>query len=108
MAAASRQIIAGVSGSLRSLGALRAGVAEARSAAALDHPHILPIYDFGDEGDLPYIVMPLVSGGTLAERLQNGLPLERAIPINELAWSGTSPAIMPRTCTWSPGKRLRP
>jgi serine/threonine-protein kinase len=54
---------------------------EAALAAGLDHPHILPIYDFGEEGDLPYIVMPLVSGGTLAEQLQNGLALDRAIPI---------------------------
>jgi hypothetical protein len=34
MAAGSRRVIAGVSGSLRSLGALRTGVAEARSAGA--------------------------------------------------------------------------
>ena len=42
---------------------------EARTVAALEHPNILPIYDFGEEDGVPYLVMPLMTGGTLAERI---------------------------------------
>lgn len=43
---------------------------EARTAAVLsDHPNIINIYDFGVEGNLAYIVMPLLSGGSLQERI---------------------------------------
>jgi len=52
---------------------------EARLAASLDHPHILPVYDFGDEEGVPFLVMPRISGGTLAERL-----VGRPLPI---AWT---------------------
>ena len=48
---------------------------EARAVARLNHPNILPIYDFGqDEEGLSYIVMKYVAGGTLKDRL--GRPLE--------------------------------
>ena len=40
---------------------------EAKAVAKLDHPNILPIYDFGQEGDLSYIVMKYVAAGTLKE-----------------------------------------
>ena len=39
---------------------------EARAAAKLDHPHIVRLLDFGSEGGEFYIVMELVSGGSLA------------------------------------------
>jgi serine/threonine protein kinase len=47
---------------------------EARAAAALNHPHILPIHDFGkqslpDGRVIAYIVMPYITGGTLADRI---------------------------------------
>ena len=42
---------------------------EARTVAALEHPNILPIYDFGEQDGVPYLVMPLMTGGTLAERI---------------------------------------
>ncbi|MCK6577822.1 MAG: serine/threonine protein kinase [Anaerolineae bacterium] len=45
---------------------------EARTIARLQHPHILPVYDYGDEGDVLYLVMAYVSGGTLADRLRKG------------------------------------
>ena len=52
---------------------------EARTLAKLTHPSILPLYDFGNAGGVLYIVMPLMSGGTLAERLARG-----PLPLNEL------------------------
>lgn len=61
---------------------------EARTIANLEHPHILPIYDFGDyEGQL-YIVMRYVSGGSLEGLIERGalsvedtLRLARAIAL---------------------------
>ncbi len=44
-------------------------VREARTIAGLEHPNILPVYDFGQEGESVYLVMPLVPGGSLQDRL---------------------------------------
>ncbi len=41
---------------------------EARLVAGLDHPNIVPLYDFG-ESDALYLVMPFVSGGSMQEML---------------------------------------
>src|SRR6516164_5269152 len=38
---------------------------EARTVARLDHPSILPVFDFGEESDLLYLVMRLVRGESL-------------------------------------------
>jgi basic membrane protein A len=43
---------------------------EARLLAQLQHPHILPVFDYGEADGYPYIVMPFVQSGTLAELLQ--------------------------------------
>lgn len=45
---------------------------EMRFVARLEHPHILPIYDFDGNHDPPYIVMRLIGGGTLKEILNRG------------------------------------
>lgn len=42
---------------------------EAASAASLEHPNILPVWDYGEQEHTPYLVMPYVSGGTLKDRL---------------------------------------
>jgi TolB-like protein len=42
---------------------------EIGTAAALQHPHILPVYDSGAAGDFLYYVMPKVEGGSLRDRL---------------------------------------
>lgn len=48
---------------------------EAHAIAALRHPNIVTVYDFGVQDDLEYIVMEYVEGGTLKTRL-NGSPFE--------------------------------
>ncbi len=45
---------------------------EAKMIALLEHPAIVPVYDFGEEDGQPFIVMRYMSGGSLAERLKNG------------------------------------
>jgi eukaryotic-like serine/threonine-protein kinase len=42
---------------------------EAEVIAALEHPAIVPVYDFGWHGEQPYIVMRYMSGGSLDDRL---------------------------------------
>lgn len=42
---------------------------EARVAAALDHPNIVQLFDFGEENGVLYLVMPYVSGGSLQDQL---------------------------------------
>ena len=42
---------------------------EAKLLAQLQHAHILPVFDYGEEDNYPYIVMPFVSSGTLADTL---------------------------------------
>jgi eukaryotic-like serine/threonine-protein kinase len=44
---------------------------EAKAAASLSHPHIVSVYDAGEDDDTPYIAMEHVPGGTLKDRLQD-------------------------------------
>ena len=48
---------------------------EAEAASELDYPTILPIYAYGEQDGLPYIVMPYMPGGTLAEYVEQHGPL---------------------------------
>ncbi|HEU5349393.1 MAG TPA: protein kinase [Ktedonobacterales bacterium] len=48
---------------------------EADAAAALDHGNIVPIYEFGEQGSIAYIVMPYLSDGSLANFLTSGARL---------------------------------
>lgn len=45
---------------------------EARTIARLQHPHILPLYDYGDQEGLLYLVTPYMDGGSLADRIHAG------------------------------------
>lgn len=45
---------------------------EARTIARLQHPHILPLYDYGTQDDLVYLVMAYISGGTFENRITKG------------------------------------
>jgi serine/threonine-protein kinase len=42
---------------------------EARTIARLQHPHILPLYDYGVEDDILYLVMAYIEGGSLNKRI---------------------------------------
>ncbi|MFN7988706.1 MAG: serine/threonine-protein kinase [Thermoanaerobaculia bacterium] len=53
---------------------------EAQLVASLDHPNILPVYDYGDEEGLPYLVMPFLEGGTLRDRMVGSpVPFAQAV-----------------------------
>ena len=55
---------------------------EASLLATFQHPFILPMFDYGEEEGYPFIVMPLVSGGTLAARLcGEPLPWEQIVQV---------------------------
>ncbi len=55
---------------------------EARTIATLEHSSIVPLYETGKDGEWRYIVMRLMKGGTLAERLEQGpLSLEETTGI---------------------------
>ncbi|HYT27493.1 MAG TPA: FHA domain-containing serine/threonine-protein kinase [Ktedonobacteraceae bacterium] len=45
---------------------------EAKAVATLEHPNILPVYDYGEANGAPYLVMPYVGGGTLGDRMKQG------------------------------------
>src|SRR5579859_5812518 len=45
---------------------------EAQTIAALEHPAIVPVYDYGEEDGQPFLVMRLMTGGSLDERLKRG------------------------------------
>ncbi len=45
---------------------------EAKTIALLEHPAIVPVYDFGEEDGEPYIVMRFMSGGSLSDRIKQG------------------------------------
>ena len=57
-------------------------IRESRSAAAVDHPNIIPIYEAGDVGDSLFIAMRYVQGGDVRKLLEQGGPLPPA-----RAWS---------------------
>ena len=55
---------------------------EARAVSALNHPHICALYDVGRQDGVDYLVMELVEGETLADRLGRGpVPLEPALKL---------------------------
>jgi serine/threonine protein kinase/tetratricopeptide (TPR) repeat protein len=53
---------------------------EAQAAASVNHPHVCQVYEIGEEPGRPFIVMELLEGESLAERLKRGpLPVDEAL-----------------------------
>lgn len=62
-------ILRGATASLADLARFRG---EAETAARLNHPSIVPVYEVGQQGDLPFFTMRYVEGHTLARRVADG------------------------------------
>jgi eukaryotic-like serine/threonine-protein kinase len=66
---------------------------EARAVAALSHPHILAIHDFGHQDGVTYAVAELLEGETLRDRLSNGrLAVRKAVDLAGQIAQGLSAA----------------
>jgi eukaryotic-like serine/threonine-protein kinase len=66
---------------------------EAQAAAALNHPSILAVHDFGEHEGSPYIVTEFLDGETLRERLRPGaLPVRKATECAEHVARGLAAA----------------
>jgi serine/threonine-protein kinase len=57
---------------------LRRFRAEARLAASLDHPHVMRVFDWGEEGEGPYLVLEFLGGGSLRGLLDTGARLSHS------------------------------
>src|SRR5438105_2059847 len=66
---------------------------EAKAVAALSHPNILAIHDYGTDGAVTYAVMELLEGETLRGRLSRGpLPWREAVEIGGAVADGLAAA----------------
>jgi hypothetical protein len=67
---------------------------EAEAVARLSHDHVIPIHDVGEEGGVPFFVMPLLRGESLQERLarQKPLPVAEAVRIGRQMAEGLAAA----------------
>lgn len=68
-------------------GFLRRFRAEAQAAAALNHPHVVGIYDWGEDDSSPFLVLELFAGGSLRDLLDTGrrLSVAQAVAIGRQA-----------------------
>lgn len=49
---------------------------EARTLARLEHPHILPVYDYGEQAGTTYLVMRYINAGTLSDLIAQQGPMD--------------------------------
>ncbi len=57
---------------------------ETDAAASLEHPNIMPVYEYGERGGLAYLVMPYISAGTLRDVMEREGLLPFASAVNYL------------------------
>jgi|GEM_PF-6305348 len=66
---------------------------EAQAAAGVNHPNICPIYEINDQHDLPFIVMPFLSGQSLKEMMkETSLSIFEALKITGQVCNGLNAA----------------
>ncbi|GAB4513269.1 MAG: hypothetical protein OHK0046_13930 [Anaerolineae bacterium] len=53
---------------------------EAKTSAALEHPNIVPVYDYGTQEYVSYVVMRLLTGGSLEDRIEHSKKTGRPLP----------------------------
>ncbi|MDB4644462.1 SUMF1/EgtB/PvdO family nonheme iron enzyme [Rubripirellula sp.] len=77
----------------RSKTAVSRFLTEAQSIAALNHPNIVQIYDYGRAKDGPFLIMEFVEGSSLLDKCREGaIPLEEAIDLTCQLCDGLSKA----------------
>jgi WD40 repeat protein/serine/threonine protein kinase len=52
---------------------------EAKAHARLNHPNIVPAFDYGEIENIPYLVLAYMPGGTLKDRIQGVMPVKQAL-----------------------------
>src|SRR5678816_3078090 len=58
---------------------------EARAASALTHPHILTVYEVGEDNGKPYIAMEFVEGETIRQKIKaKAMPVHEAVSYTHL------------------------
>src|SRR5437016_4902276 len=67
-------------------------VQEAKAASALNHPHILTIYEIGATGNSRFIATEFIDGETLRQRISAGLNLAEALELANQVGSSLSAA----------------
>ncbi len=73
--------------------AVRRFMTEAQSIAALNHPNIVQVYDYGRDKNGPFLILEYVEGKSLLDRCQQGaMPLEEAITLTCYLCDGLSRA----------------
>jgi len=74
--------------------ATRRFLREGRAAAAIEHPHVMPIYQVGEERGMPYIVMQRLVGRTLkqARQARGRLPLAEVLRVGRETAAGLAAA----------------
>ena len=72
---------------------------EARTIARLQHPHIISVYDFGIQDDVPYLVMEYLAGGTLRQAHPKGTRLTHEQIVDPKMIVIVERGSLPRTAT---------